>query len=385
MAAPTKTVLLTLLASLALAQTPPTAPAFEIASVKSSVPGTLGGRIQFLPGGRFRATNAPFKYLLQEVYQIRDFQIVGDRRWMSIIADGYNARYDIEANASDSTTEIQLREMVKALLADRFQLALHMETRELPVYALAPAKGGIKLRQSSASNAPSGRGGIAFMVRGWIQGTNVAMPALVRALSELVDRPVVDRTNFTESFDFKLTFTPEDAGRDPNTPWEGACPPGFAAFREQRGLKPEPESCPSIFTAVQEQLGLRLNPQRDPIEAWSSTTSNAHRPINRPPRTDPIVSGVHSAPHSRCGAKFQPLLKGGRYSQNVEAIRGIRVILAAFIDHAKIAVLSRFGVGHQAVEFPDFERSRIAPVVGADAELPRTCRSFFHVNPAAEA
>ena len=99
------------------------------------------------------------------------------------------------------------------------------------------------------------------MVRGWIQGTNVAMPALVRALSELVNRPVVDKTNFAEPFDFRLTWTPDS---DPSP--DGSCPADFAAFQEQRKLKAEPMSCPSIFTAVQEQLGLKLDPQKDPVE-----------------------------------------------------------------------------------------------------------------------
>jgi uncharacterized protein (TIGR03435 family) len=71
----------------------------------------------------------------------------------------------------------------------------------------------------------------------------------------------VDKTNFTDAFDFKLTWTPDS---DPAS--DGICPSSFAAFREQRGIKPEAESCPSIFTAVQDQMGLKLDPQKDPIE-----------------------------------------------------------------------------------------------------------------------
>jgi uncharacterized protein (TIGR03435 family) len=98
-------------------------------------------------------------------------------------------------------------------------------------------------------------------VKGWIQGTNVGMPAFIRVLSGLVDRPVVDKTNFTDAFDFRLTWTP-----DSDPPSDLSCPASFAAFQEQRGLKPEPMSCPSIFTAVQDQLGLKLDAQKDPIE-----------------------------------------------------------------------------------------------------------------------
>jgi bla regulator protein BlaR1 len=236
---------------------------FEVASVKSSAPGTEGGRIQFLPGGTFRATNVPLIYLLEEIYQIRRFQIVGDRRWMSIIADGYNARYDIEARSNDGGVgEVRLRELVKGLLSDRFQLAVHRETRELPVFALLPAKGRTRLQPVTDNGKPRGSGRVAFLAEGWIQGTNVAMPALIQALSELVNRPVVDKTGFTDAFDFKLTFT-SDSGS--NTSSDGTCPPGFARFRERRGLKPEAESCPSIFTAVQDQLGLRLDSRKDAV------------------------------------------------------------------------------------------------------------------------
>jgi len=235
---------------------------FEVASVKPSPPGKEGARIQFLPGGTFHAVNVPLIYLLEEICQVRSYQIVGDRRWMSILADGYNARYDIEAKSSDhAADDAQLRSMVKNLLAERFQLAVHSETREMPVYALITAKGGVRLQPPTSTGRPPGSGRIGFVVEGWIQGANVAMPALVQALSELVDRPIVDKTGFTDAFDFKLTFTPESG----TAASDGTCPPSFARFREQRGLKAEIESCPSIFTAVQDQLGLKLNAQKDAV------------------------------------------------------------------------------------------------------------------------
>jgi uncharacterized protein (TIGR03435 family) len=249
--------LFVLAGSLAFSQTP----AFEVASVKSSVPGTIGGRTQFLPGGRFSATNVPLNFLIQQVYGLRDFQIVGAANWMAVIADGYGARYEIQAKGDESATEAQLKEMVKVLLADRFQLKVHKETRELPVYALIPAKAGVKLVVAKDTGRPRGSGGIALMDRGWIQGTNVTMESLIRNLSQSMDRPVVDKTHFTEAFDFKLQWTPDS---DPST--EPGCPASFAVIQEQLKLKPEAASCPSIFTAVQEQLGLNLDAQKDPVE-----------------------------------------------------------------------------------------------------------------------
>ncbi len=92
------------------------------------------------------------------------------------------------------------------------------------------------------------------------------MVSLIAALSELLDRPVVDRSGVAEAFDFRLTFTPEsEAARDVGTAANGSCPALFAAFAETRGMT-APVNCPSIFTAVQEQLGLKLETARDRVE-----------------------------------------------------------------------------------------------------------------------
>ncbi len=251
--------------SLIVAQSP--APAFEVASVKPSVPGTTGGRMQFLAGGNFKATNVPLDYLIQQIYEVRNFQVVGDPHWMAVIADGYSARYEIQAKGDQSATEAEVREMVKALLGDRFQLKVHKEMRELPVFALTPVRTGIRLQPAKDSGRPRGSGGVALMANGWVQGENVAVPSLIHVLSRFVDRPVVDKSDFAGAFDFKLTFTPDPKGtQESGAASDVGCPASFAAFREKRGLKPEPESCPSIFTAVQEQLGLKLDPRKDTVE-----------------------------------------------------------------------------------------------------------------------
>jgi len=248
-------------ASLALAQSPP--PAFEVASVKSAIPGETGGRIQFLPGGTFRGSNVSLNYLIQQVYGMRDFQIVGDPRWLAIIADGHDARYEIQAKGKGIETEAQMKEMVKTLLAERFQLKLHKETRDLPVYALIPAKSGIKLQPTKETRG----GGVAIMLRGWIQGSYVSMSELVFSLNRLADLPVIDKTNFTERFDFRLTFTPISAASETaDTASNGVCPESFAEFQVRRGMPLLPASCPSLYTAVQEQLGLKLDEQKHPIE-----------------------------------------------------------------------------------------------------------------------
>jgi bla regulator protein blaR1 len=247
-----------LAASVAFAQAPAAAPAFEVASIKPSDPNELGGYARFLPGGRFEVHNAQLIFVIQQIYGVRDFQIVNDPKW---ITDWNTARFNIEARGDESATEPQVREMAKALLAERFQLKVHKETRDLPVYALIPAKTGIKLAVAKDDGRPRGNGRIANVDRGWLQGTNVTMPSVVQVLSTSVNRPIVDKTNFAEAFDFRLTWTP-----DSDTSGDGGCPASFAAAWEHLNRKPEPLSCPSIFTAVQEQLGLKLDPQKAPIE-----------------------------------------------------------------------------------------------------------------------
>jgi uncharacterized protein (TIGR03435 family) len=233
--------------------------------VKPSTPGTIGGKYEFLPGGRFHATNVPLDFLIQEIYGLRDYQVVGPHAMMTIIADGSNARYDIEATAPESATEAQMKEMVKTLLADRFQLKAHRETSEFSVYALIPAKGGLKFSASKNNANPRSRG-VMSMARGWIQGSNVSMEAFIRNLSRSVDRPVIDKTAFTDGFDFRLTWTPDSPPSETDDSTAGRCPANWDALQQRLGGGAAPVNCPSLFTAIQEQLGLKLDPQKAPID-----------------------------------------------------------------------------------------------------------------------
>ena len=154
-------------------------PRFEVASVRRATPGETGGRVQFLPGGRFVAQNVPLNFLLQQVYGVRDFQIVAEPKWQAIIADGRDSRYYVEGRGPESATREQLQEMAKTLLAERFGLKLRFEQRALPVYALVVANRGVK----GARPADGKTGGIALMAKGWIRGMGVTTASLARALT----------------------------------------------------------------------------------------------------------------------------------------------------------------------------------------------------------
>src|SRR5687768_10270271 len=154
-------------------------PTFEVASIKHAESGLQGGRVRFLPGGRFSGENVPLDFVLQQVYGLRNFQIIGAAQWKAIMA----ARYQMEAKGPESATEAQLKEMAKTLLAERFQLRVHKETRELPVYALLVAKDGVK----GAGPDEGKRGGITLVLPGWIRGQRVALGYLAEMLSSYVD------------------------------------------------------------------------------------------------------------------------------------------------------------------------------------------------------
>jgi uncharacterized protein (TIGR03435 family) len=254
----------------ALAQGPDVAqPRFEVASVK--VNRTSDGIIfDQARNGRFTLTGHSLAMLIRTAYRVQEFQIIGGPDWKD------SERFDIVATYTDaapvpaSASEPRPRDlMLRALLAERFQLAVHKETRERPIYALIPAKRdgtlGPQLKPSTTDCA-SARGPEACgssVGPGFIRMRGGTIATLATAFSRLtntgssLNRLVVDRSGLSGLYDADLRFTPEFV---PNV----GLPPSLA------GLAPQTPAIdpngPSIFTAVQEQLGLKLDSQRGPVE-----------------------------------------------------------------------------------------------------------------------
>jgi len=155
------------------------------------------------------------------------------------------ALYDLVAKADGDVGRMeQIRPLIQKLLADRFQLTIHRDSKELPIYALVVGKSGSKLKESEAN----GPGPQIRMGRGLVNGQGMGMDMLANQLSNAIGRTVLDKTGLTGKYDIKLEFTPEDGpGHGPGDGPETAPPPENAT--------------PSIFTALQEQLGLKLEPQ----------------------------------------------------------------------------------------------------------------------------
>ena len=246
-------VMFALVSSAGRAQTNSPGPqAFEAASVKASQPGETALRMQALPGGRVSISNTPLRFLIRNTYNVLDLQIVNGPDWIN------TDRFDIEAAATGNPTQPQIQVMLRRLLADRFKLSLHTETRELPIYALVMARSdrrpGPRLRAAAPCvrapadgppqpPPPPGAVPCGFTVgagRGTARG--VTMGAFGASLSNQVGRVVQDRTGLAGSFDLELEYTP---GSTVTTP---------------------PPDGVSIFTALSEQLGLKLEPQRGSVE-----------------------------------------------------------------------------------------------------------------------
>jgi uncharacterized protein (TIGR03435 family) len=233
-------VLATAAAALLLAQAASSSQ-FDIASVKVHVGG--GGTTRRIEPQSLTYLNITLGEFMQMAYDVRRYQIDAPD-W--VINNGSSDRYDIVAKSSTPATEQQLRRMIAPLLAERFHLSFHRETRVLPIYALVVAKGGPKLKPGDGgeqSVVPDPAGGFRF--QNYPIGALAAMLMAMRSTG----RPVVDRTGLTGRYTFSANLQDLPAGAAPG---------------DLKHAVVENDS--PVFTALEEQLGLKLSPERAPIE-----------------------------------------------------------------------------------------------------------------------
>ena len=247
-------------------------PRFEVVSIKlnTNEGGGGTGMARALPGGRLSTQAVILRLLIQNAYRVRSYQVVGGPDWIE------SARWDIEAKAEDNASPQQVLLMTQTLLEDRFKLKVHRETRELPVYDLTAAKGGIKLQPpkegaciTTDPNTPPSPplpppvpGGPLTLACGnygasvgptgaRIDGYRITVANLIQILSNLLGRTVIDKTGYTGLFDVHLIYAND------------------AALGGLRGAPPESSADTgpaTIFTATQEQLGLKLESAKGPVE-----------------------------------------------------------------------------------------------------------------------
>ena len=214
------------------------APAFEVASVQPNK--EIRSRVSMTvnPGG-ILYTAVSVIDCLQAAYGVKRYQISGPD-WLPA------ERYNINARTAGATSEEVVKVMLKTLLADRFQLSLHREKKELPVFALQVGKNGAKLKPSDPKGSRSMTGGPGALVF-----TNTSMQDLSDFLSGVpaIARPVFDSTQLAGRFDFTLRLSAAT---------------GDAGTEETKRAVAEGE--PSIFTDALDELGLKLDGQKATID-----------------------------------------------------------------------------------------------------------------------
>jgi len=265
-------ILLSILAFALFAQQPAPQPKFEVASIK---PSDVQGFMIVRPLRDRLTADASVRMFIENAYTVQSFQILGGPDWIN------SDHYAINATTGVPTGHAQLFLMLRSLLEDRFQLKIHHETKMLPVYALVPAKTGLKLpapREGSCvspepqafpewgggrlappsqDQLPASRcGSIGVMLQlpgAHMQGGKIPMTEFVRSLSMVLDRAVVDNTGFTGLFDLRLDFLPDET--------TSVIPPPPPESEEARN-----PTIPTIHTALQQQLGLRLESSKAPVD-----------------------------------------------------------------------------------------------------------------------
>jgi uncharacterized protein (TIGR03435 family) len=228
-------------------------PRFEVASVRVNKSDRGGGSgFNGLPGERLTIVNMTLRSILLAAYGMPSNQIVGGPGWVE--AD----RFDIAAKAEKPVSADQLRLMLRSLLAERFKLAVHIEKRATPVYALVLArqdgKLGPNLRQAAGTCEPARdpeqcgmKTYASALVTGQMAVRGLDLSTL-RILERDAGRPIVDRTGLTGAFDWELTWTLQPRLLTP-----------------VNSITVDPNG-PSVFTALQEQLGLKLDSQQEARE-----------------------------------------------------------------------------------------------------------------------
>jgi uncharacterized protein (TIGR03435 family) len=227
---------------------------FDVVSIKRNKDPD-GPRFFSAPSrGRLSLVNQTVRQIIGSSHQLQDYQIIGGPEWIRTDS------FDIEATAEGGPTAPQMLVMVRTLLADRFQLKMHPEQRELPVFRLTYARPdrrlGPEVKPSQCRPVGAAPSDSQAAACGNQIGRNVmalrgnTMRGLANQLGRLpiVGRPVIDATGLTDTFDIQLTWAVE-----PVATGDSAAPPA------------QPDAT-SIFTALREQLGLRLEPSRGPVD-----------------------------------------------------------------------------------------------------------------------
>jgi uncharacterized protein (TIGR03435 family) len=221
-------------------------PQFEAASIKPSK-STDRRRLNDSKPELFRVYNATARWLIQQAYGIKAFQIQGGPPWAG------SDLFDIVAKPQALVNSEQLKTLLQSLLAERFQLEVRHETREAPVYALLVGKNGAKSKVAAVTEGP-----VRVVIRrGLLDAPAMDMAGLAGMLSEFTGVKVLDQTGLTGRYAVRLQWIPDE--NQVAMFQSMGVPEGYGA------PAPDPMGA-TLFAALQEQLGLRLESQKGPVD-----------------------------------------------------------------------------------------------------------------------
>jgi bla regulator protein blaR1 len=232
---------------------------FDVVAIKRSPEGGSGVTFAPMPGGRLHVVNNPVMNLIQNAYNIPQYRITGAPEWVK------EERYDLEAKTEGSPSRAEMMLKLQTLLADRFRLKIHRETKDGPVFILTVPKGGSRLsrfkegscvdRSPGAVLAPDEKrpncGNNLLRQRGqnfaWV-ATRIDMRGVADVLAIITRRNVIDQTGITGLFDVNVELPP--------------------LLPEVGGVSDQPaaDSGVSMFTVLREQLGLTLESGKGPVD-----------------------------------------------------------------------------------------------------------------------
>jgi uncharacterized protein (TIGR03435 family) len=258
-------LILALEASRAEAQASAELPAFEVISIKPRTPDAPPGNIPNAPD-RFVRPNVTVSGLIEYAYELRAFQVIGGPGWLR------SDRYEVSAKAETAVPQSEMRLMVQRLLAERFGLQVHRETREMDTYALVTARRdgqlGEKMKSSERDCAPIIDAGnvrprpgdgpppcawFVALINGFarLRLTGIRMARFAGVLEPMTARKIVDRTNLTGTYDIEMDFLPD---------------PGLLGLSIPNSNALQQSDIPPLTTAIQDQLGLKLESGRAPVD-----------------------------------------------------------------------------------------------------------------------
>jgi uncharacterized protein (TIGR03435 family) len=234
------------------AQTAAELPSFEVAEVKLNKTVNDNGSFKMLPGGQVAIRHASMKELIQGAWNLEDYAISGGPSWID------SEYYNVVAKAPPNSGMHDMEMMLQRLLAERFRLAIHTEPRVMPVYAMIPAKGGLKIKESAPGVVEGGCRNTRTTGVLRRECTNTSLNALASLLpgwaSGYIKIPVVDKTGLKASYDFTLSWTGRGVLNGGNANGEKV---GDDDGSGGNGL--------TVFEALEKQLGLKLESRKEAV------------------------------------------------------------------------------------------------------------------------